>query len=100
MANTFKFVNWLTMEGLRILINKSQVAQFFNTSYNKEFTREFAVGETVEVKYPQRFLIRNGLGYSPQPIARKSTTVNVDSGPICSSSSGRQSRPVGKGSRL
>ena len=78
MANTFKFVNWLTMEGLRILINKSQVAQFFNTSYNKEFTREFAVGETVEVKYPQRFLIRNGLGYSPQPIARKSTTVNVD----------------------
>lgn len=66
------------MESLRILINKAQVAPFFNTEYNKEFTREFAVGETVRVKLPQRFLVRDGLGYSPQPIDRKYTTVTVD----------------------
>jgi P22 coat protein - gene protein 5 len=78
VANVFNTVDWLTMESLRTLINKSQVAQFFNTDYNKEFTREFAPGETVRVKLPQRFTIRDGLGYSPQPITRKYTTVAVD----------------------
>ncbi|KKM63480.1 hypothetical protein LCGC14_1511050 [marine sediment metagenome] len=78
MANTFKFVDWLTMESLRILVNKLETAQFFNTDYNKEFKREFAVGETVRVKLPQRFLIRDGLGYSPQAIRRLNTTVVMD----------------------
>jgi hypothetical protein len=66
------------MESLRVLLNKIQVAQFFNTDYNKEFTKEFAVGETVRVKLPQRFLVTDGLGYQPQPISRRYTTVNVD----------------------
>jgi hypothetical protein len=78
MANQFQYTDWLTMEGLRILKNKLQVAPFFNTDYNKEFTKEFAVGESVRVPLPQRFLIRNGLGYSPQPINRIYTTVNCD----------------------
>ena len=78
MPNQFQVVDWLTMEGLRVLINKSQAAQFFNTDYNKEFTREFAVGETVRVKLPQRFVVRDGLGYTPQPIRRRYTTVTVD----------------------
>lgn len=78
MANTFKYVDWLSMETLRILKNKLQVAQFFNTDYNSDFTKEFAVGETVRVKFPQRFLIRNGLSYSPQAINRRETTVTVD----------------------
>jgi len=76
--NTFAYVDWLAMESLRLLVNQLQVSQFFNTEYNKEFTREFAVGETVRVKFPQRFLIREGLGYSPQPINRIETTVTVD----------------------
>lgn len=66
------------MEGLRILVNKLQVAQFFNTDYNKEFTKEFAVGDTVRVPLPQRFVVREGLGYSPQAINRINTTVTVD----------------------
>ncbi|HYD54583.1 MAG TPA: P22 phage major capsid protein family protein [Gemmatimonadaceae bacterium] len=78
MANTFLTPTWLTMESLRILVNKLQVAQFFNTDYNKEFTREFPVGETVQVKLPQRFLVREGLGYNPQAINRINTTVTVD----------------------
>ena len=49
-----------------------------NTDYNKEFTREFAVGETVRVKNPQRFVIRNGLGYQEQAIQRNFTTVTCD----------------------
>ncbi len=78
MPNIYQFVDWVTMDSLRILINKSQVCQFFNTDYNKEYTREFAVGETVRVKMPQRFIVRDGLGYTPQPIDRKYTTVKCD----------------------
>ena len=78
VSNTFKFVDWLTMESLRILKNKLHVAQFMNTSCNKEYTKTFAVGETVRVKLPQRYTIRDGLTYSPQALNRLNTTVKVD----------------------
>lgn len=77
-ANQFVFADWVTMESLRILLNQLEIAQFMNTDYNKEFTREFAVGETVRVKNPQRFVIRDGLGYQEQAIARNFTTVTCD----------------------
>ncbi len=78
MANNFQVVDWLTMEGLRTLVNKLAVSQYFNTDYNKEFTKEFAVGESVRVKLPQRFKVTSGLGYQPQAIDRRYTTVIVD----------------------
>lgn len=78
MANQFQVVDWLTMEGLRTVVNKLAVAQYFNTNYNKEFTREFAVGETVRVPLPQRYTVTSGLEYKPQPINRKFTTVTCD----------------------
>lgn len=66
------------MEALRLLLNKLEVAQFFNTEYNKEFEQEFPVGATVQVKLPQRFLVRDGLGYQPQPINRITTSVTCN----------------------
>lgn len=66
------------MESLRILVNKCVTVQFANTDYNKEYTREFAVGETVRVKLPQRYQIRNGLQYNPQALNRQFTTVSCD----------------------
>jgi hypothetical protein len=78
MANVFQFVDWLSMEGLRLLVNKLEVSQGFNTDYNSEFTKDFAVGETVRVPLPQQFTIRNGLGYNPQAINRVYTTVTCD----------------------
>jgi hypothetical protein len=78
VANSFIFPDWVAPEALRLLINKLQVAQFFNTDYNKEFDREFPIGEIVRVKLPQRFFIRDGLGYSPQPINRINTTVTCN----------------------
>jgi hypothetical protein len=78
VPNNFVFADWVCMETLRSLINKSQVAQFFNTDYNKEFKKNWAVGDTVRVKYPQRFLIVNGLGYQEQPIDRRYTTVAIN----------------------
>jgi hypothetical protein len=75
LANQYVFPDWVAEEALRLLINMLEVSQYMNTSFNKEFTREFPIGEVVRVKLPQRFLIRDGLGYSPQPINRINTTV-------------------------
>ncbi|HEV2275657.1 MAG TPA: P22 phage major capsid protein family protein [Acidobacteriaceae bacterium] len=77
MANIFQVVDWIGMEALRDLINKSQIAQFFNTDYNKEFTQEFAVGDSVRVKLPQRWLITNGLQYQPQAVNRKYQSIVI-----------------------
>lgn len=78
MANSWNVTDWLTMEGLRLLINKLEVAPFFDTSYNNEFTREFAVGETVRVPLPNRGRIRTGLTYDPQAVDRQYTTITVN----------------------
>lgn len=78
MPNLFRNVRWITMESLRILLNKLEISPFFNTDYNKEFTKEFKVGDTVEVRYPQRFLIRDGQGYSAQGLTDRFTTVTCD----------------------
>lgn len=78
MANQFSFSNWVAMEVLRLLTNKLEVAQFFNTEWMKQFEQEFAVGASIQVKLPQRWTVRTGLGYMPQPINRLTTTVNCN----------------------
>jgi hypothetical protein len=78
MANSFNVVDWMTMEGLRLLTNKLVCGGYANTDYNKEFTRDFAVGETVRIPLPWQPTIRTGLGYSPQAVNRIETTVTVD----------------------
>lgn len=78
MANAFQMVDWMCMEALDSLLNKLSIANNFNTDYNKEFDREFAVGDTVRVKLPQRYTIRDGAMYSPQPLNRVYTTVKCD----------------------
>lgn len=78
MPNLINTVDWLTMESLRSLLNKLEVAQRFNTDFNKTFEQPFPVGETVRIKLPQRFVATDGIAYQPQPIARKYTTVTVN----------------------
>src|ERR1700679_599897 len=78
MDNKFVFADWVAAETLRTLINKAQIAPFFNTAYNKEFQQSFAIGDTCRVKLPQRFLITDGLAYQEQPIDRRYVTVTID----------------------
>ena len=78
MANSFLFVDWVTAEALRILVNQLKVAGYMNTDYNKEYTRDFAVGETVRVRFPQRYKVRNGITYDPVGIDERYTNVTVD----------------------
>lgn len=78
MPNTFAFPNWVSLEPLRLLINKLEVASVFNTEWQKEFEQDFPIGSVTQVKIPQKFIIRDGLGYTPQPINRLTTTINVN----------------------
>ncbi len=78
--NSFNVTDWLSQETLRLLLNKLEVAQFFNTDYNKDFKSTFAVGDTVRVNFPQMFTPNtdNSLAYTPQAINRRNTTVTID----------------------
>lgn len=65
------------LECLRILINELEVARVFNTEQNKDYQKPFAIGETTLVKQPQRFLIRDGIAFQDQGIARKAVPVTM-----------------------
>lgn len=77
-GNTFQFVDWVAAESLRMLLNNLVCAQFATHKYEKEYEKEYAVGETVRVKLPQRWLVTDGLSFQPQPINRIYTTVTVN----------------------
>lgn len=76
--NMLEFVDWLSNECLDSLLFPMSIGATFNTDYIPEFTQDFAVGETIRVPYPQRYIAVNGFNYSPQPINRKHTTVTID----------------------
>lgn len=78
MANAFEYSDWLSMECLDLLVNKLEIGESFNTDYNKEFTKEYAIGDTVRVPYPAKFTERLGLGYQPQDIERIHTTITIN----------------------
>jgi hypothetical protein len=78
VPNTFAFPNWVSMEPLRLLKNMLEVADVFNTDWQKDFEQEFAIGTSAQVKLPQRFTVRDGLGYTPQALNRLTTTINCN----------------------
>lgn len=78
MANTFDVADWLCMEGVRRLNNTLVVGQFFNTDWEENYEKEFAVGDTVRVPIPLEFSVTDGLAYQPQPIQDTHTTITVD----------------------
>lgn len=78
MPHNFSKVDWVAMETLRQLKHRLIVAGFFRTDHEEDFKREFAVGDTVRVKYPWRPIVTDGLTYQPQNIERIETTVKVD----------------------
>jgi len=76
--NQFLNTSWISMEVLRNLMNSNKVASVFNSDWEKDYEKTFAVGTTIQVKFPQQFTIRHGLGYNPQGINRISTTISLD----------------------
>ena len=78
MPNLFLNTSWISMEVLRNLKNALKTAEYFNHDWEKDYEKAWAVGTTIQVKFPQQFTIRNGLGYNPQGINRISTTISLD----------------------
>lgn len=78
MPELFLNTSWISMEVLRNLKNALKVAEYFNHDWEKDYQKAWAVGTTIQVKFPQQFTIRNGLGYNPQGINRISTTIALD----------------------
>jgi len=76
--NSYQFTDWMCMEALHVLKNKFKVTNKFKMEYTKEFDREFAVGQTVRVPYPQRWTVTSGLAFQPQAINTQYTTVTID----------------------
>jgi hypothetical protein len=66
------------MEILRLLLNKLEVAEYFNRDWERDFNKEFAPGSNIAVKFPQRFTVSDGMGYKPQGLNRVSTTISLD----------------------
>jgi len=78
MANLFLNTSWISMEVLRNLKNAIKAVEYFNHDWEKDYTKAWAVGTTIQVKYPQQFTIRDGMDYDPQGINRISTTISLD----------------------
>lgn len=78
MPNTFVFPTWVSMEPLRQLLNRLEIASIFTSNWNSEFKREFAVGETITVKKPNRVNVTDGLGLVTSPMAPQTTTISLN----------------------
>lgn len=78
MPNQYLNTNWVSMDVLRLLINQLEIAEQFDTKWNDDFKKDFAVGETITIKKPARWTIRSGMTYTPQAIVRQSTTISLD----------------------
>lgn len=78
MADNFINPNWVSMKILKLLVNKLDMSEYFNHEWEGDFEKEFAPGATITVKFPQRLLVIDGMGYEPQGINRISTTITLD----------------------
>lgn len=78
IAGSYAVADWVGMECLRFLENMLAMAGYANYGYQDEFKKNFAVGDTVRIKFPQEFLVTDGFTYNPQGINRQTTTVSID----------------------
>jgi hypothetical protein len=78
VPNVFLNTKWVSTEILRLLLNRLVVCDYFDRGWEGDFEKEFAVGSSITVKFPQRFLVSDGMGYQPQGINRISTSISLD----------------------
>lgn len=76
--NDFLTTDWFSMEMLRLLVNPLEVTEFLNSKWNADYQKPFAPGAIVNIKYPPRFVIRDGMAYTPQGIQQIQTAVNCN----------------------
>lgn len=78
VINSLEFSDWLSMNCLDLLTNDLPISGSFDTSYQPDFEKEFAIGDTARVPLPWRPVATDGLTYQPQAIERIHTSVTVN----------------------
>lgn len=78
MANNFLDTNWVSLKILQLLVNMLVVNEQFNRQWQGDFKKEFAPGASIQVKFPQQWTVKDGMGYDPQAVNRLSTTISLD----------------------
>ena len=78
MPGTHIYTDWVAPNSMRLLTNQLGVVDGFDFVYQKEFDREFAIGDTLRVKEPWRTIPQDGLGWNPASIERRNRTVVMD----------------------
>jgi hypothetical protein len=78
VPNNFATTNWVSMKILWFFKNSYEVAAQFNSDWESEFGKSFPVGSSAQIKFPQSWLVTDGLAYQEQGINRLVTTVNLD----------------------
>lgn len=79
MPNNFLTPNWISMKILWFFKNSYEVVSNFSSEWESDLTRkEFAAGSTVQIKYPQQWVVTDGLAYQEQAINRIATSVSLD----------------------
>lgn len=76
--NEFLNTQWVSMEILRILLNRAVISEYFNRDWEGDFQKDYAVGASIDVKLPWRPKVIDGMGYVPQGIQRLKTTISLD----------------------
>ncbi len=77
--NSLETTDFLTLEGIRLLVNSTEVLPCFDTSFNDVLDKEFPVGATFRVPLPNLGTLRTGsMAYNPQPIIDRHTVITCD----------------------
>lgn len=78
MNNVLRNTTWLTMGLARGLYNKSVVAPHFDGRYQREYGKDFAVGETIYPRLANRFVKAEQIGLALQPIVQRVTSITMN----------------------
>lgn len=78
MADTYVTPQYITAETLRVAVNKSAFLGMVNTQYNDEFAKRGAkVGNTINVRLPNSYTVRNGPVVNLQDTVEKTVPLTI-----------------------
>jgi hypothetical protein len=78
MANTLLTPDMITREALRVLHQKLTFVGSINRAYDNSFAASGAkIGDTLRIRLPNQYVVRNGATLSAQDVAEQNTTLQV-----------------------
>lgn len=79
MANTILTIDMITKEALRVLHEQLVFTNKINKQYDASFANKGAqIGDTLRIRKPAQFKVREGKTYSAQDFIEQNTTLTVD----------------------